>query len=462
VNNRSDISNTSQTGPVVTAWCVAALLVGAIVNLIHDPEYATARGADTVESGRSIRQRSVMEEGLDVAPTARLVGMGMLMSAGALCLITARGARVSWDGLSWLVVLLIAWTIASYFWSIDRETTARELLRLAIYTGTAASMALRFDVRWLCYVIVITLGGSAACAVGFEVMTGGFRPWVTDYRLAGSLHSNVLGVQAAVVAILAYAFALRRDPRAVLWWTVFSAALAVVLLTRARTAVLTVAGGMLAVHMVGRSLRDCAYAAAVATSIAAAGLLAAGALGRLRETDLQQIKSMGRTDQTEALTGRVPLWQFVMRRTEERRLQGFGWGAFWLIDRTLDAHHALGWFPRHSHNAFLHVAADLGAVGLAMVALIGMWSLVRAASIAQETGQQEYRAIAAMFVGIFINGMAESAFAMPRDMGLFTAAAVFSLIVVHEGWATAVERRVPSAWPVDMASTAKRMGALPS
>jgi hypothetical protein len=45
----------------------------------------------------------------------------------------------------------------------------------------------------------------------------------------------------------------------------------------------------------------------------------------------------------------------------------------------------------------------------------------------------EHSALVAVLVGILVNGVAESAFAMPRDMGLFAAAAVFSLVVVREG-----------------------------
>src|SRR4029079_5141774 len=100
-------------------------------------------------------------------------------------------------------------------------TTMRELIRLYIYTGVAAALARRFDTRSLCEVLVITLCGSVATAVGFEVMTGGFRPWVSDYRLTGSMHSNILGVQAAVIAIIAYTFAVRRAPQATLWWALF-------------------------------------------------------------------------------------------------------------------------------------------------------------------------------------------------------------------------------------------------
>jgi len=76
------------------------------------------------------------------------------------------------------------------------------------------------------------------------------------------MHSNILGVQAAVIAIIAYAFALRRAPRATLWWTLFVVATVVVYLTKARTALITVVFGTVAVYVVGRPIRDAADPAA--------------------------------------------------------------------------------------------------------------------------------------------------------------------------------------------------------
>ena len=136
---------------------------------------------------------------------------------------------------------------------------------------------------------------------------------------------------------------------------------------------------------------------------------------------------MGRSDDVSEMTGRVPLWNFVWHASEGRHIQGFGYGAFWVVDRTRAAWDALNWFPRHSHSAYLQTVVNLGLVGLAVVLAIGVITLCRAATLARRTGLAEYYALAAVVVGIFVNGVAESAFAMPRDMGLFAAAAVLSL-----------------------------------
>jgi O-antigen ligase len=112
-------------------------------------------------------------------------------------------------------------------------------------------------------------------------------------------------------------------------------------------------------------------------------------------------------------------------------LQGFGCGAFWVIERTLAANDALEWYPRHSHNAYLQIIVNLGIVGLIISLTVGIWAFVRNKRLIASTGLPEYSAMAAILVGMFVNGCAESVFVMPRDMGLITNLVVFSVVVVH-------------------------------
>jgi O-antigen ligase len=413
------------------AWCVASLLAGALIGLVHDPNYATAWGADLVEDGRGIEDKTVMEGGLNAAQAGRSIGLVLLLASGGLCIwTTARDARFRWDGLSLLMVLGLLWTSASLLWSVERGTTARELVRLFVFAGVAAAIARRFDPRTFLHILAFALGVSVLTAAAFEIVTGGFHPWRGDYRLTGTLHCNVLAVQAVVVALIAYAFAVSRDRRAAMWWTVFFAALILVYFTKARAALISVAVGATAVHFLGRPPRNWLMLGTTAASLVAVALLGATMLGLFGGLDPQNLSTLGRTDDTSALTGRVPLWNYVWQKSAGHRLQGFGWGAFWVVEQTLAARDALGWYPRHSHNAYLHLVINIGFVGLAIVLAIGVWSLARALQLTRLTGRAEFSALTAILVAIFVNGVAESAFVMPRDMGLFAAAVVFSLAVV--------------------------------
>jgi exopolysaccharide production protein ExoQ len=434
---------TSQPAQVgIAAWFVAAMLATAVIGLVHDPNYATARGQEAVEEGRGLDEKAVMEEGLGVAAAGRVIGFALLLGVGGFCIATLpRGVRFRWDALTLLIALALLWTVASCGWSAERGTTLRELARLLVYVGVAAALALRFDLRALMFVLAAGLAGSVATAVAFEIATGGFKPWHSDYRLTGSMHSNILAVQAAVVALIAYAFALEPGKRAAFCWAVFLAAVSIVFLTRARTALATVVAGVAAVHVVGRPARQWMFLASGLATALAVVLIVASTFGLLDRGGLLSVANMGRSDDAAGdLTGRVPLWDFVWHESAGHHLEGFGWGAFWLTERVRTARDALHWFPRHAHNAYLQIVVNIGLIGLAMLVAIGLWSLRRAASLVARTGSTEHRALVAVLAGIIVNGLAESAFAMPRDMGLFAAAAVFSVVVVRQSSELTAER----------------------
>jgi exopolysaccharide production protein ExoQ len=421
----------------MAAWCVAAMLTASLIAMVHDPNYANARGQEAVEEGRGVDDKTAMDDGFDAAALGRVVGFGILLAAGAYCFVTRpRNAQIQWDGLTMLIVLALAWTLASWGWSAEPGKTWRELLRLLSYFAVAAALALRFDLRSLCFVIAAGLAGSVGAAVAFEIATGGFNPWLADYRLSGSLHSNILAVQAAVVALIAFAFALQPGERVAFCWAVFTAALTVVLFTRARTALATVIAGAVAIQVVRRPSRKWLLFALTAAPLLA-GVLVVASGSDLLNGGVNSVASMGRSDDKGDFTGRLPLWSFVWEETAGHRLEGFGWGAFWLPDRIRSAFGELNWFPRHAHNAYLQIVVNLGLVGLVIAVAIGLVALRRAALLMGRTELPEYSAILGVLVGIFINGVAESAFVMPRDMGLFAATVVLSLVVVrdHTEWA---------------------------
>src|SRR5262245_1530776 len=120
-----------------TAWSVAALLAIALIALLHDRDYATARGMESAEAGRDLAT-AVKETGISGAAPIRLIGFGSLVGAGVVCATTLRREpRFRWDELTFLIGLALLWAFASWTWSAHRGTTARELVRLSIYLGVA-------------------------------------------------------------------------------------------------------------------------------------------------------------------------------------------------------------------------------------------------------------------------------------------------------------------------------------
>lgn len=419
----------TQIGPM--AWFVAALLTVALICLLHDRSYATAKGLALAEAGRGLEFKAVNESGLAVAAPSRLIGFALLVSVGVICAATLPGKpRLSADSLLLLIGLALAWAILSWTWSDNRGTTARELVRLTIYVVVAAALACRFDLRRLCIVLGIAISGSVLASVGYEVATGGFRPWQADYRLTGSLHSNMVGIQAAVVAIIAYAFAVRGNDRKALWYSIFAAAVTIVVLSKTRTSLGTVVAAVVVIHLVGRPWREPLLYASSAASLAAIAILAASVLQLPLEKKVHKILTLGREGaEASSLTGRVPLWGFIWHETAGRRIQGAGYGAFWQRERTEEGYDALRWYPRHSHNGYIEILANLGLVGLLLLLAIGILAARRAAGLAARFGRPEHYAAVAILCAAFVNGLTETAFVMPRDIGLLACAMIFGVVL---------------------------------
>lgn len=76
------------------------------------------------------------------------------------------------------------------------------------------------------------------------------------------------------------------------------------------------------------------------------------------------------------LTGRTEIWGDVIKKIQERPLQGYGFSSFW-AQSPEDILRTFGWLPPNAHNGFLDLALDLGITGLLLYCLISLRILVK-------------------------------------------------------------------------------------
>ena len=425
------------------AWFVAGLLCLSFIGLLHDTENSGAVDDRTAEAGRGIEIDAKVEKNLTAMDTRRMYGLAGLTLVGAFCLQTApQGVRIRFDAI-WLLVLLgLAWALASYTWSIEQRESFRELIRLFTFTAIGAAVARRFDPRTLCYILLIVFCGSVVTAVGVEIVAGNFRPWASGYRLAGSLHSNMLGRHALIVGLIA--FALARDCKpGHKWWLLMLAMCGIVWLTGSRTSMVTAAAGLFAVHALGRPVRETLGYLSCGLTVAAALLLGSIVTRQWDSRAIQDAASMGRGGDVTSFTGRLPLWQTIWHDLGRHDLKGAGYGAFWTVEETDSIASVLQWYPRHAHSAYLETIVNVGWIGLFFLVAAGLLAERRASQLVRQTNWWEYRVLGALLIAGFVNGIAEAAFVLPRDLGLFVAATGFSLTMIHPRLATALEQLAP-------------------
>jgi hypothetical protein len=77
----------------------------------------------------------------------------------------------------------------------------------------------------------------------------------------------------------------------------------------------------------------------------------------------------------------------------------------------------------------LQIISGVGFIGLALALAVGLVALVRGIVLAHDAGRPESCALVALLSAAFINGISETSFVTPRDIGLVSAALVLSLVI---------------------------------
>lgn len=124
-------------------------------------------------------------------------------------------------------------------------------------------------------------------------------------------------------------------------------------------------------------------------------------------------------------TGRVELWQTVLRMTEDKFLFGWGLGGFWVMDspHLIPVFQQFVWIPNQAHQGYIDVYSQLGIVGLFSLVLV-IISYFR--GLAQLQKKQIWMWI---FLGMIILNFQESIFLRPRHSSNFLF--LFSYIALY-------------------------------
>lgn len=447
--NRRDFTLQPQASHAADpAWpCVALFLSLALFGLVHDLEYATALGNDSAEAGRYFEKQAEFQADVTNVGLQRKLGFACLLLVGVYCTATKpRSHRIQWNALSLLIGLGLIWTLASVSWSVEPVQTARELIRLFGYLFVAAALALRFDPRSLCLVLVSALIASVGASVGVEVITGGFRPWVPDYRLSGSMHSAAVGYYSMLIALASYALARHEGSK--FWWCVFIAAASVLVLSKALTSFIACTAGIVAIHLVGKPKRSLLLGVSFTATLLAVALLATSTVDFWSSFRSGRIDTLGRDFDFTSFNGRIPLWRILIDKLDGRWVEGFGYAGFWVTEHIESLHDELDWYPNHAHSAYLGTIVHVGVVGLTLLLAVALLAFRCTIKRVRSLGSAEFYVFAAWLAAALVISIAETSFVEPRDIGLCGAAIAFSCVVSYPSVRATSRARQPAAGAV--------------
>lgn len=414
----------------------AALLVGltlgaCFIGLTHDFSYLNAVEELSVESGAHIEKQEKLEQDVSNAPWHRHMGFVGIALIGLGCWLTApRKAQFVLTPVVLLFGCYLVLIFCSWYWSIERGETSRELVRVAVYLFVAAGLVKRFRPTDLCFAIMVMTLSSVVTASAAEVLAGNFRPWRSEFRMHGTIHSNVLASHAMVTLVAAFAF-LRQAKAKLPWRAIVLAMLAVILLTKTRGALAASLVGMTAIYVVDKPLRaNIVWVSMLMSMISFGGLIVVLAGPQLKQ-ELQSTATLGRSEGVETLTGRIPLWQELWHQSSDHRWLGYGYGAFWTTEQVEELAEELEWYPGHAHSVYMHTILDLGVAGLFFMIVLVIFSLHRASWLIRTRGRNEYKFAFGLLAAGIVDGILEVSFVYPRGLGLIVAAALMSLSALH-------------------------------
>ncbi len=337
-----------QNEPVPTWWegaiCIAliAMLTGALIGPVFAP---------------------TQEE----TPILRLVWLPAY--AATLGLVAYRLDRVwrAWPAAI-VLVLLVALTFASKYWSIDYATTSRRVISVAMTGLFALYLGAAFRGPHLPRML---MQATLIMAIGSLVMVFAF-PAIGVHQLENAglwrglwYEKNQMGAVMVIGATASAACLASPDPRRLVPALALALSCGLVLATQSKTSLLCLVLGL---GVVGGfwTLRKGGAAFAV-VAIWTAVVLAALGIWIWETHSVAVLEALGKDP---SLTGRTDIWESLMRKVAERPWTGYGYGAFWGKDSVPAdwVRKETQWPVPSAHNGWIDLLVQLGWPGAVLVA----------------------------------------------------------------------------------------------
>jgi exopolysaccharide production protein ExoQ len=384
--------------------------------------------------------------------TTRIVKVVTLVPIYAIAtamLLTSPSRLMRAARKNWPIIMLLLLMFTSALWSEDPGLTVRRVVTLASTFVVGLYLATRFAVREVLDLAALALiavaVSSAVVAVLLPEHGIGAGVFAGEWRGIYP-HKQMLGMHMALGVLLCTVLALDSPGRRrVMFWPGAILCGVLTVLSGSATAVFVMLVSLSALPLLRLLQRRGLVGLTVVTFVVSFGICVALVVFDQSEVILAQL------GKESTLTGRLPLWNYVVERIAERPLLGYGYNGFWL-GTTGPSESVLlvtgGWYPWHAHNGWLQLCLDVGLVGL-VVFLAGY-----ARAVSQTLGIHSASWTDAVWpIGylLFLLVLSAAETVLLRPNTVFTA--LFTIVVFGHG--TATSRAGSSAAPSARAGRAR-------
>ena len=333
--------------------------------------------------------------------------LGLIGLLGLYFLMDKEGRKLHLRGMTpALMLFFVAWAAISITWSIDPPLTARRVAVLCFYFIGALGIARQLSDRDLAVAALVITAVYLAVGVAAELALGTFRPWAADYRFSGTVHPNTQGLHLMILCLAAFLLAQGNPVASRRKWLIvlFAVGFVFLLLTKSRT---SLAGFLLVMSILWflqtSSFNRMLSLVGVSFSICAAFLIFS-LMGFNEKNVLTNTVMLGRQDNSEELTGRLPIWMELMHYVDRRPLIGYGYESFWTAENIEDLSETLEWRFRQAHSGYIDAVLSAGLVGASCLLLIVLIGIFNAALQFRKNNQICY----CLTLGLLIFGLVDA------------------------------------------------------
>ena len=313
-----------------------------------------------------------------------------------------------------LIAIYVLWAGASYTWSIDRAVTAKRYILMLCCIIGCFGFSRFVRVRDVVLMTVIVTLALAATGIGLEIFFGEFKPWVSDYRFAGTLHPNLQSLNLGMGCIAAYTMTKIEPKSKLLFFGLFGVLFVALVMTKCRSATLTVPVVIGIIWFISQPTKFI-----LAWGIAGIWLFSSVALlclvaGFDPISEYQEVLLLGRGEETgSSLTGRLPLWEDLFEYIGFRPMKGYGYAAFWTNRHINDIAASQEWTISEAHSSYIEATLQLGIIGAIIMTLAAITTFFHAAITFRRTLRPEYLFIVGGVFLAMVRGFTEVGMSRP-------------------------------------------------
>lgn len=390
----------AQAGPV---WKLAAFVfVIFCLTESYNWQFSTSMSMHLDNSEDGILERiqyNVQKQ--QTGSMARRLCVPLLGCYGVWCLLRNQERRLRIRGvLGWSLIALFGWIILSVLWSIDPKVTVIRVSVLGLQFLGALGLAKRLArddmIRLTAIVTGVMVFGGLIC----EILAGGFRPWVDEYRFSGFTWPafTCWNLSLFIGAVLS----IRETGRNYVRPTLGGVAAILALLTKTRTGtaafMLAAAVRLSATWTASRKV----MVAGGACFIASCALLAASFAGKDPAQLVFRSVNLGREESAAGFSGRAGVWAMLVPYIFERPIQGYGYESFWTPERLQEIGQR-NWGAPDAHNGYINLTLGVGVVGSALYATALVSAMLLSRRDFHHSGQIEDLWIGGVALVNFVN-----------------------------------------------------------